>query len=317
MQFKDYYKILGVNKTASQDEIKKAYRKMAVKYHPDKTKGDKEAENRFKEAAEAYEVLKDSEKRKKYDQFGRNWQRYQYAGSEAGRATGRDWQEQSSPFGDAFTFEEVFSGGHARSGFSRSGFSEFFESLFGEDFRSSRARPRARYASAAKGQDVTAETTLTLEEAWHGTARIVQMDGRKVRVTIKPGIGHGQTLRLPGKGLSGAGDGGAGDLYLKIRIAPHPVFRRKGNDLYKDARVDLYTAVAGGKLEIETLKGTVKVDVPRRTQSGKVLRLSKLGMPVHDAPGRFGDLYVTLHIQIPDDMSEEDVEKFGRMKKAN
>jgi len=327
MQYKDYYKILGVDRNASQDEIKKAYRKLAVKYHPDKTKGDKNSESKFKEISEAYEVLKDPEKRKKYDQFGQNWKQYQEAGAGAGgfdfsdfmrqggfgRGRGGDWQEQSSPFGDAFHFEEVFSGG-GRSG--RTGFSDFFETLFGEEFRSARARPRGGRSASMRGQDVTAETTLTLEEAYHGTSRIIQMEDRKVRVNIKPGIQDNQTLRLPGKGMPGSGGGQAGDLYLKVRINQHPVYKRDGNDLYKDVKVDLYTAVTGGKIEVETLRGKVKIDIPKKTQSGKVLRLPKLGMPVHNKPGEYGDLFVKIHIQIPEDLSEEDLKKFEQVKKS-
>ncbi len=325
MQYKDYYKILGVGRNASQDEIKKAYRKLAVKYHPDKTEGDKKAENKFKEISEAYEVLKDPAKRKKYDRFGQNWKQYQEAGAGAGgfdfsdfmkqggsgRGRGRDRQEQSSSYGDTFSFEEVFTGGRGRSGFS-----DFFETLFGEEFRSARARPRGGSTASMRGQDVTAETTLTLEEAYYGTARIIQMDGKKVRVNIKPGIRDNQTLRLPGKGVPGAGGGQAGDLYLKINITQHPVYKRDGDDLYMDVKVDLYTAVTGGKTEVETLKGKVKVDIPKKTQSGKVLRLPKLGMPVHNKPGEYGDLYVKVHIQIPDDLTEEDVKKFEHLKKS-
>lgn len=329
MQYKDYYKILGVTKSASQEDIKKAYRKLAVKYHPDKTKGDKEAENKFKEVSEAYEVLKDPEKRRKYDRFGQNWKQYEQAGAGAAgfdfsdfmrqggfrRGGGRDWQEQRSPFGDSFDFEEVFTGGTGPGMGSRTGFSDFFEALFGEEFRSAQARPRGGRTASMRGQDVTAETTLTLEEAFHGTVRIIQMDGRKVRVNIKPGIQHGQTLRLPGKGVPGSGGGKAGDLYLKIQIKQHPVFKRDGDDLFRDVKVDLYTAVSGGKLEVETFKGTVKVDIPKKSQSGKTLRLPKLGMPVHNKPGEYGDLYVKIHIQIPEDLSEEDLKMFEQLKK--
>jgi len=327
MQYKDYYKILGVNRNATQDEIKKAYRKLAVKYHPDKTKGDKDSESKFKEISEANEVLKDPEKRKKYDRFGQNWKQYQEAGADAGgfdfsdfmrqgdsgRGRGGDWQEQSSPYGDTFHFEEVFSG--SGSG-GRTGFSDFFETLFGEEFRSARARPRGRRTASMRGQDVTAETTLTLEEAYHGTSRIIQMDGKRVRVNIKPGIQDNQTLRMPGKGMQGIGGGQPGDLFLKIHINQHPVYKRDGNDLYKDVKVDLYTAVTGGKIEVDTLKGKIKLDIPKKTQSGKILRLPKLGMPVHNKPNEFGDLYIKLHIQIPEDLSEEDLKLFEKLKKS-
>jgi curved DNA-binding protein len=324
MEYKDYYTILGVSKSASQDEIKKAYRKLAMKYHPDKTKGDMASENKFKEISEAYEVLKDPQKRAKYDQFGRNWKQYQQAGPQTGgfdfsdfirqggyaRGAGGGWQERSSRSGDSINFEEVFGGGGG------SGFSDFFETLFGEEFRSARARPRGRRATSMRGQDVSAETTFTLEEAYHGTVRIIQMENRRVRVTIKPGIEDNQTLRLSGKGLPGSGGGTPGDLYLKIRIAQHPTYRREKNNLYRDVKVDLYTAVAGGKLELDTFKGKVKIEIPPRTQSGKVLRLPRLGMPVHNRAGEYGDLYVTLHIQIPEDLSDEDMKMFERLKRT-
>lgn len=328
MQYKDYYKILGISRNASQDEIKRAYRKLAVKYHPDKTKGDKEAENKFKEIAEAYEVLKDPEKRKKYDRFGENWKYYQEAGagaqaggfawSDFARQTGfgsRDWQEQSSPFGDVFQFEEVFMG---REGGRRStGFSDFFEMLFGDQFRTSRTRQRTQQRpSARRGQDVSAETTLTLEEAYHGTTRIIEFNGRKIRVHLKPGIQHNQTLRLPGKGGAGEGSGGHGDLYLTVKIADHPEFTRKGDDLYKDVWIDLYTAVLGGRIDVKTLKGNVKVTIPKRTQNGKVLRLPGLGMPIHDKPGKFGDLYLKVNVKLPEDLSETDLKLFEQLSKG-
>lgn len=317
MQYKDYYKVLGVKRNASQDEIKKAYRKLAVKYHPDKTKGDKESENKFKEASEAYEVLKDPGKRKKYDQFGLNWQQYQHAGTGTGgfdfsdfiRQSGRGQKRQGqSSYGDTFHFEEMFTGG----GKSRTGFSDFFEALFGEEFRSTHARPRGGRTSSMRGQDVVAETDLTLEESYYGTTRIIRIQDKQVRVNIKPGIEDNQTLRIKGKGSPGSGGGQPGDLFLKIHINPHPVYIRDGNDLHRDVQVDLYTAVAGGKMEIDTLKGKVKVDIPKRIQSGKVLRLPKFGMPIHNKPGEYGNLYLKLHIELPKDLKEEDVKQFKR-----
>jgi len=163
-----------------------------------------------------------------------------------------------------------------------------------------------------RGQDVVAETTLTLEESYYGTTRIIRIHDKQVRVNIKPGIHDNQTLKLNGKGVPGSGDGQPGDLFLKIRVNPHPVYIRDGNDLYRDVQVDLYTAVAGGKMEIDTLKGKVKVDIPKRIQSGKVLRLPKFGMPVHNKPGEYGNLYLKLHIELPKDLKEEDVKQFKK-----
>ena len=302
MEYKDYYKILGVEKKATKDEIKKAYRELAMKYHPDKNPGDKEAERKFKEINEAHAVLSDPEKRKKYDQFGRDWEVYQQAGGQRGDF---DFSQYSSPEGQRFyyrtgDFSEVFGGKDT---------DDFFEMLFGERFQ---ARPGGR-AEGFKGSNITAETAITFEEAYHGTNRLVELGDQKIKISIKSGIRDGQILKVSGKGAPGVSGGKAGDFLLRIRVADHAEYHREGHDLYKDIPVDLYTAVLGGKVNVITMKGTVKVDIPKETENGKVLKLKKLGMPVYGKKNAFGDLYVTLSIRIPKNLSKREIDLFKRL----
>lgn len=306
MTYKDYYSVLGVPKTATPEEIKKAYRTLAMKYHPDKTRGDKAAEEKFKDINEANEVLSDPEKRKKYDRFGEDWRHYQESGGQPG---GFDWSQYASGGGGARRmsqeeFDEMF---------GEQGMGDLFELLFGQRGGSRSNARRARRAVAIQGDDLSAETALTLEEAYHGCARLIQLDGHTIRVTIKPGIADGQVLRIVGKGGPGLNGGPSGDLYLTIRIPPHPEFRREGDDLHVDMPVDIYTAVLGGKARVKTLKGAVKVDIPKGTQNGKVLRLRDLGMPVHGRKNELGDLFVRVIIQVPEHLSDQEIELFKKL----
>ncbi|HNW60857.1 MAG TPA: J domain-containing protein [bacterium] len=304
MNYKDYYKILGVSQNASPEEIKKAYRKLALKYHPDKNTGDKAAEDKFKEINEANEVLSDPEKRKKYDQFGADWKQYEQAGARPG---GFDWSKYASGFG------RQRSGGDPAEAFGRNfsgeGMGDLFEMLFGQRFDQQTGRSRR----VLKGQDLEAETTLTLEEAYAGTTRVIQLEGQTIRVNIKPGSADGQILRIPGKGGPGLSGGPNGDLYLTLRIAPHAVFQRKGDDLYCEVPVDLYTAVLGGKVLVHTLKGAVKADVASETRNGTVLRLRGLGMPVYGKKGEFGSLFATLTLHLPEHLTPEEIELFRKL----
>jgi curved DNA-binding protein len=303
MNYKDYYSVLGVSKEASADEIKKAYHKLAIKYHPDKTRGDKAANEKFKEINEANQVLSDPEKRKKYDQFGADWKHYEEAGAQQG---GFDWSKYASGGGaqkqrmSADEFESMFAAGDDI---------DLFELLFG----GRGGRSRGRRSAAFKGDDLNAETTLSLEEAYHGSTRLIQLDGQTIRVTIPPGIADGQVLRISGKGMAGMGSGPPGDLYLTVRIAPHSEFHRKGNDLHRDMPVELYTALLGGKALAKTLKGAVKVDIPKETPTHKVLILRGLGMPVFGKKNAFGDLFVTVDIHMPDHLTEQETDLFGKL----
>jgi curved DNA-binding protein len=303
MTYKDYYKILGVGKTATQDEIKKAYRKLANKYHPDKTKGDKAAEEKFKNINEANGILSDPAKRKKYDQFGEDWKHYEEAGQQPG---GFDWSKYTGGRGEQ---EHTMSQEEFSAMFGEEGLGNIFETIFGQQSR----RRGGRKSRASKGEDIEAETTLTLEEAYQGTERLLKIHEQTIKITMKPGIADGQVLRVAGKGGRGSNGGPNGDLYITIRIAPHAEFQRRGNDLYSDRPVDLYTAVLGGKARIKTVKNTVNVDIPKETPNGKVLRLLGLGMPVYGTKNEFGNMYVTVVIQLPDHLSEQEIELFRKL----
>jgi curved DNA-binding protein len=308
MIYKDYYKILGIGKNASTDEVKKAYRKLAIKYHPDKNKGDKTAEDRFKEINEAHEVLSDPEKRKKYDTFGEDWRHYQAAG---GNESQFDWSKYARQRGgaQAGNRDQEFGSFEFRDIFGGQGASDFFETLFGRGPTAS----AGRRTSTRKGQDAEAELSIALEEAYHGATKHFDLNGQTIRIRINPGIEDKQILRLSGKGSPGPRGGQAGDLYLSIRVLPHPEFERKGNDLYRNLPVPLYTAVLGGKVEVNTLKGTVKVDIQPGTQNGQTLRLAGLGMPLYSEEGRFGDLYVKTVVQIPTQLGDEEQRLFRKL----
>lgn len=303
MIYKDYYKDLGVGKSASPAEIKKAYRKLAVKYHPDKTEGDKAAEEAFKNINEANEVLSDPVKRQKYDQFGADWKHYEEAGSQPG---GFDWSKYERDRGG-----HTDGGGTQNPGarFEGSDVNDLFEMLFGQPSGQRRGRPSA----AIQGEDLETETTLSLEEAYHGTTRLIQLNGQLIKVTIKPGVADGQTLRIPGKGGGGGRGGPNGDLFLTVRIAPHADYERKGNDLHRALPVELYTAVLGGKVQVATLKGRVTVKIPKGTSNDKVLRLRGLGMPAYATRNEFGDLLVKVGIVVPLNLSGEEIDLFGKL----
>jgi curved DNA-binding protein len=300
MEYKNYYAVLGVDKKASQDDIKKAYRKLAVKYHPDKNAGDKAAEAKFKEVAEAYEVLGDPEKRKQYDQLGSNWKQYQDAGYE---------RSGSQPRGGRYTYE---TSGDGADFFGSSGFSDFFESFFGS------GRGRGSMADMdfeMPETNLTGEIYISLSEAFHGTERIVDIGGEKIKVKIKPGAYEGQTLRVKGKGQKGS-SGRAGDLYLTIRQGADPIYERKGNDLHMNASLDLFTALLGGKLEIHSLSGTVSIAIREGTQNGKTVRLKGKGLPVYGKSDEHGDLYVRLTVRLPEKLTEEQKDLIKKLKHA-
>ena len=306
MEFKDYYKILGVEKTAAQDEIKKAYRKLAMKHHPDRNPNNKAAEEKFKEITEANEVLSDPEKRKKYDALGANWKQYQHTGggsedffSQYGGAQrgGSTSYEFSGDFGDLFG--------------NIGGFSDFFESFFGGGGRSGRSGDASQQQTTAV--DVEAEMNIALEEAFNGSERQIIVDGKKLKIKINPGTKDGQRLRLKGLGRSRTQGGGRGDLFLNVHILYHPFYEIKGNDLYYNLDVDLYTAVLGGKENIKSLDGkTISISIPAGTESGKTLRLKNLGMKNE---GLRSNLFVKIHVLIPKDLSVKEKEWFERLKK--
>jgi len=304
MEYKDYYKTLGVEKNATADEIKKAYRKLAKKYHPDKNPGSKPSEEKFKEVSEANEVLSDPEKRKKYDQLGSNWKNYENAGA-GGDERFRNYYQSNQQSGRTYTSNDIndlFGGG---------GFSDFFESFFGGSAGSAaRQQPRSR-----KGKDYEAALNISLEEAFNGTEKEFTLDGKKIRVKITPGIEQGKKLRLKNQGAAGVTGGEKGDLYITIQIASHPLFERVGNDLNYNLDVDLYTALLGGKKSVKTIDGkTINVNIPAETENGTTLRIKNMGMHNSNSAELRGDLYVKINVKLPKNLSSHEKELVAKLQ---
>jgi curved DNA-binding protein len=320
MDFKDYYSTLGVAKTATEKEIKQAFRKLARKLHPDVNPGDKSAESKFKEINEAYEVLGDPEKRKKYDELGANWRMYEQAGA-GGPQPG--WNVNfggGSPGGGYRTMTEeemrdLFGG-------ESSPFSDFFETFFGGGgpSASSEARGGRRRRAARKGRDVEHELPLDLEDAYRGTTQrlSIKLNGqaRTVDVRIPAGVGDGSRVRVAGEGEMGSEGAPSGDLYLRIRLAPHPKFDRKGRDLYTKVQVPVTTAVLGGEAEVQTLAGKpLRLKIPPTTQNAQVFRLKGHGMPAVGKPDETGDLYATVDVELPRTLTPEQRAHYEALKK--
>jgi len=307
MKYKDYYKILGVNKKASQAEIKKAYRKLAMKFHPDKNQGDAKAEEKFKEISEANEVLGNPENRGKYDQMGANWKHYEKNGAYANKGFGHGQYGGSyRTTGDGIDMDDILGG---------SGFSDFFKTFFGAGFGGSNQQTRQKRFQ--RGKDYKTRLDLTLLEAYQGTDRMLDIDGSTIKVKVGKGVKDGQKLRVKGKGGSGAAGGQQGDLYIMINILPDPRFKRRKNDLFTTVETDLYTAVLGGKLTVETMKGQVTISVPAGTQNGKVFRLKNMGMPDYGHAAVNGNLFVKVNIKIPDKLRPEEKTLFEKLRDKN
>lgn len=325
VDFKDYYTTLGVSKTATEKEIKQAFRKLARKYHPDVNPGDKSAEAKFKEVNEANEVLSDPEKRKKYDELGANWRAYENAPPGAGPFGG------GSPFGGQYqtggpggfrtmTQEEVEAMFGGAGGPGDSPFSDFFKTFFGgmgaEEPTSPRGRARARNR---KGQDVEHPFELDLEDAIRGSVHRLQLrhDGhaRSVEVRIPPGVTEGSRVRVAGEGGIGSGSGPSGDLYLRIQLKPHATFEVKGRDVYTRARVPIPLAVLGGEIDVVTPESkTLRLKVPAGTQSGQRFRLRGHGLPSVGKPDERGDLYANVEVEIPKTLSEEERKHYEALR---
>lgn len=299
MEYKDYYKALGVAKNAGQDEIKKAFRKLAVKYHPDKNPGDKKAEEKFKEINEANEVLGDPEKRKKYDEMGENWKYYEQQEAARKASGGRRSYQTSSPFGESFG-----AGGD---------FSDFFESFFGGS--SFNGFGNQRRTAATRGNDLEAEMEISLREAFDGASRQITVSGDRISFKLKPGSYEGQIIRMKGKGNKGKNGGENGDLLITLHISPDQKFKIKGHDLYFDQPVDPATAVLGGKINVSGIDKTVKMEIPAGSDSLRTFRLKNMGMPYHDEPDRRGDAYVRLVIHTPKNISGEERKIWEQLRK--
>lgn len=304
MAFIDYYKILGVDKSATEKDIKAAYRKMARKFHPDLNPNDTEANKKFQQINEANEVLSDAEKRKKYDKYGENWQHgeehEQYAQQQQQRG------QQYSGFGGA-----QGQGFESFEGFNDGGdFSDFFQSMFG-GAGGGRSRQQAKY----RGQDFTAELRLTLREASETHKQTLTVNSKQIRITIPAGVENGQTIKIAGHGSPGSNGGPAGDLYITFSIANDPDFKRTGADLYNAVKLDLYTAVLGGEVIVNTLTGKVKLKVSAGTQNNTKVKLKGKGFPVYKKHNEFGDLYLTYDVQIPTNLTDKQKELFTELAK--
>ena len=337
MEFKDYYATLGVPKTATDKELKQAYRKLARKYHPDVNPGDKSAEAKFKEINEANEVLGDPEKRRKYDELGANWRMYEQA------------QQQGQPFPGGFGGFGGFGGGGGGGGEggawtinmggpggsrtmteeemrdifgTEDPFSDFFRTFFGGGAPGGgEGRGRQQRAPRSqKGRDIESEAELTLEEAYHGAMRRISITlgghARSVDVRIPAGVKDGSRVRAAGEGESGSSGGTSGDLYLRVKIKPHPVFERKGDDLYTKVAVPVTTAVLGGEAQVPTITGSVRLKVPETTQAGATFRLKGHGMPVVNKPDQKGDLYATADIQLPRVLTRDQRQLWEQIRKT-
>ncbi|HLR24898.1 MAG TPA: DnaJ C-terminal domain-containing protein [Fodinibius sp.] len=327
MEYKNYYDILGISKGASQDEIKKAYRKKAAKYHPDRNPDDDSAEEKFKEVGEAYEVLSDAEKRDLYDKVGKDWKKYQRAGGNAQDFNWSDYarqQGQSRGFGgqqryqQGFDINDMFGG---RSGQGGGGFSSFFETIFGggggspfaQAQQQTYSRGNHRRQQQQTKQNIKAEVTISLQEAYDGSSRTLRVGGEKMKVKIPAGISDGQRLKLKGKGSTKVQGGQRGNLLLTVRITMPDNYERKGNNLYVDQPIDLYTAVLGGETIVETLDGKAKITVPAGTSGGSLFRLNGMGMPAFNSSSTKGDLFARIQIQIPGKLSNKEKKLFKQL----
>ncbi len=295
MEYIDYYKILGLTKDASQEDIKKAYRKLARKYHPDLNPNNKEANKQFQQINEANEVLSDPENRKKYDKYGKDWkhgEEYEKAQQAQNQSSGRNRQSASGGFGEDFS-------------------SDFFESMFGGSSRSGSGR-QAKF----RGQDFNAELQLKLTDVYKTQQQTLTVNGKNIRITIPAGIENGQTIKIANHGAPGVNGGPNGDLYISFSITNDSVFKREGNNLYASIDLDLYTAVLGGEITVDTFDGKVKLKVNPETQNGTKVKLKGKGFPVYKQDGQYGDLFITYTIKLPTNLTEKQKELFTTLSKS-
>lgn len=310
MEYKDYYKILGVDRKADEDQIKRAYRKLAMKHHPDRNPDDKQAEEKFKDLNEAYQVLSDPEKRARYDQLGESYTRYQQRGGTPGGFNWEDWFVQQPGGGrgnvrvEMGDLEDILGGG----------FSDFFRNIFGGEYQT--AGPAGMRREQQRGRQpqpaYQSEAQITLQEAFQGTSKLIDVNGRRLEVKIPPGARTGTKVRVADAVSSGL-QGEKSDLYLVIRVADDPRFERKGDDLYTDASIDLYQAVLGGEVTVPTLGGNIVLTVPAGTQPGQTFRLSGRGMPRLRNPDSRGDLFVRAKVKIPRNLSDQQRDLFRQL----
>jgi curved DNA-binding protein len=300
MEYKDYYKVLGVDRKAAQDEIKKTYRKLAMKYHPDQNRGNKQAEEKFKEINEAYEVLGDPKKREKYDQLGSSYSQWQQAGGNPGNFDWNEWtsRQPQGGMGDMGDFGDVFGG-----------FSDFFSAIFGG---MGGAGVRTASRQQMRPQAIEQGIQITLEEAYRGTQRVFQIGDRRIEVKIPAGAITGTKVRV--SGAVPTSTGGRGDLHLVVEVLPNAQFSIDGINLSTDVKVDLYTAILGGSAHVKTLSGDVMLTIPAGTQPGQKIRLTGRGMPKVREPNTFGDLYAVIKVDLPRKLSEKQRKLFTELR---
>ncbi len=305
MDNKHYYDILGIEKTASQNDIKKAFRALALKYHPDKNPGNNEAEKHFKLVNEANQVLSNPEKRSKYDEFGKNWQQYEQSTNQkkshssarnSAEFTGsrRHQHSQSDadiPFADReqADFSDVFE--------------QFFATKAGGAGKNQSRSAKGKNPFVFKGSDYETAMEITLEEAYTGTHRIIQLESGKLRVTTKPGVYNNHVLRIKGKGAKGSSEAHYGDLFVRLKVLPHQKFTREGDDLHQKCTLDVFTAILGGTTRVHTMSEHIEIAIAAGTQNGKTIRLKGKGMPVYQKLSVFGDMYVHIHVHIPEKLT--------------
>ena len=300
MEFIDYYKILGVDRNASEDDIKKAYRKLARKLHPDLNPDDKEANKKFQQLNEANAVLSDSEKRKKYDKYGENW--------EHGEAYEQQNRQQQTSRNAGGGFQGADFSGYSGD-FGGGDFSDFFGSMFGNRGGNSR--------QGFRGQDFNTELQLSLTDAYETHKQTFAVNGKNIRVTIPAGVENGQVIKIKGQGGKGSNGGPDGDLFITFVIPNTPKFKRTGNDLHTTADIDLYTALLGGDLVIDTLSGKIKLTVAPETQSNTKIRLKGKGFPIYKKDGEFGDLYVTYNVKLPTKLTDKQKALFAELAESS
>jgi curved DNA-binding protein len=310
MEYKDYYKTLGVERSATEAELKSAYRKLALKYHPDRNAGNKNSEEKFKEINEAYEVLGDTQKRARYDQLGDSYSNWQQGGGAPGNFNWNDWK--SAPGGgvsfNVDNLNDLFGGG---------GFSDFFQQIFGgmAGRGGTRTDSRTQTRRAQQPQTYQQEVQISFEEAYRGAERTVVIDGRRLQMKIPAGAKTGTKVRMSGAGPAGP-DGRPTDLFLVIEVIPDPRFERKGDDLHTEATIDLYTAVLGGEARVQTPEGAVVLTIPSGTQQGQSFRLSGRGMPRLRDPNQRGDLFARVKVTLPRNLTVEQRKLFEQLAKT-
>jgi curved DNA-binding protein len=305
MDFKDYYAILGVPPNADKKVIQQTYRQLARKYHPDLNPGNKEAEEKFKTINEAYQVLSNAEQRKKYDELRGQYQQWQQTGSQKQDFNWQNWSAQPGngahvQYASPEDLEDLFG--------SDSPYSDFFTSIFGQAPRGSKGGARKTPPNPRRGRDMEYEVELTLEDAFHGAKRLMEIDGRRIQVSIPAGVRTGTRVRLAGRGEPGLNGGTAGDLYLIPHVLPNDTFERAGDDLLIDVPVDIFTAIAGGEIRIPSMAKPLLLTIPPRTNSNRSFRLRGKGMPHLGDPRKHGDMFARVRLVLPDPLSDEEVD---------